>query len=139
MPNNKEKTDNRVIALSVIVLVLTILIVTLLFTRKDDLLLAKKLCSNLMNANVLSEGECILSTSVPVLFEKSFPDGTPVDDVLAGMEGFRILNDISRSIKGCLDFRIITFQIKGSFLDTRNEYMELSFCHGKLVRQIYIE
>ena len=42
MPNNKEKTDNRVIALSVIVLVLTILIGALLFTRKDDLLLAKK-------------------------------------------------------------------------------------------------
>lgn len=112
MPNNKEKMDNNVITLSIVVLVLTILIVALLFTRKDDLLLAKNLCSNLMNANVLSEGECILSTLVPVLFETYFPYGTPVEDVLSGMQGFRVDKDITRSISNCSDFRIITFQIK---------------------------
>ncbi len=42
MPNNKEKMDDKVITLSIVVLVLTILIVALLITRKDDLILAKK-------------------------------------------------------------------------------------------------
>ncbi len=139
MPNNKEKMDNKVITLSIVVLVLTMLVVALLFTRKDDLLLAKNLCSNLMNANVLSEGECILSTSVPVLFETYFPYGTPVEDVLSGLQGFRVDKDITRSISNCSDFRIISFQIKKSWIVILNEYMELSFCHGKLVRQIYIE
>jgi len=136
MPNNKEKTDNRVIALSVIVLVLTILIGALLFTRKDDLLLAKKLCSNLMNANVLSEGECILSTSAPILFEKTFPRGTPEETVIAGMEGFRISNNFHSSIKTCSDYRVISFQTKG-WLIFWNEYINFSFCNGALIGQTY--
>ena len=106
------------------------------FSGTSSQYLAKKICSNLMNANVLSEGECILSTSVPVLFEKSFPDGTPVDDVLAGMEGFRISNNFHSSIKTCSDYRVISFQTKG-WLIFWNEYINFSFCNGALIGQTY--
>lgn len=130
---------NKVSFLWIIIILLILVIIGLLLTRDDDLSLAKKLCTNMLNANLLSDGECILSTSVPVLFENYFPNDTPVEDVMSGMQGFRVNQDITRSISNCSDFRIITFQIKKSWTVLLNEYMEISFCDGKLVRQIHID
>ncbi|MGI6258275.1 MAG: hypothetical protein ACOYKC_00215 [Anaerolineaceae bacterium] len=127
---------NKVSFLWIIIILLIVVIISLLLTRDDDLSLAKKLCSNLMNANVLSEGDCVLSTSAPILFEKTFPSGTPEEVVMAGMEGFRISRNFQGSIKTCSDCRVISFQTKGWSVFW-NEYINFSFCKGALIGQTY--
>jgi hypothetical protein len=89
---------------------------------------ARQVCDNLIQSGYMSEPECIISDSVGEVFIKTFPEGTELDYVLAGMDGFKKSSDTTRIIPECKSYRLITYTIIPGALFAWDESIVYTFC-----------
>ena len=100
--------------------------------EQDRTTFSERICGNLVQASYLRENECAISTSIPFVFENTFPQGTPINYVLAGMEGFKKTTDVTSSINTCSNLREIRYEIIPGFLLSWDENIVFSFCENAL-------
>lgn len=93
---------------------------------------SERICTNLVKASYIRENECYISNSIPFVIENTFPQGTPINYVLAGMEGFKKTTDVTSSINTCSNLREIRYEIIPGFLLSWDENIVFSFCENAL-------